>query len=73
MKAVGGFNHQALFAKEGFNTKVKTYVCCGVVGILVNPSDVIAVELVVKLYTIPDNILKDGVAVNVMGNMVSEL
>lgn len=73
IKAVGGFNHQALFAVEGFNTKVKTYVCWGVVGIFVNPSDVIAVELVVKLYTIPEVILNDGVVVKVIGNIVSAL
>jgi hypothetical protein len=40
---------------------------------LVNPSDVIAVELVVKLYTIPVVILNDGVVENVMGRIVSAL
>jgi hypothetical protein len=48
MKLVGGFKYHGLFAVPGCNTKVNTYIFCGVVGIFVKPKLVNTVAVVDK-------------------------
>jgi hypothetical protein len=50
-----------------------TYVCCGVVGIFVNPRLDNAVDVDVILYTIPFNIEKEGVDEKVAATRISEV
>ena len=51
----------------------KTYVCCGVVGMFVNPRLDNAVEFEVKLYTISLAIENEGVVENVAGIRISDV
>jgi hypothetical protein len=49
MKLEGGFKYHGEFNVEGCKTNVETYVCCGVVEMLVRDNDVKAVDVVFKL------------------------
>ena len=70
---MGGFKYQADDAVLGNIINEKTYVCCAVVGIFVNPRLDNAVEFEVRLYTIPLVIENEGVDENVAATRRSDV